>query len=67
MKQLIPLGFSRSAILRELKESGGDISIAALRLGEESMEERKENEQEEEASKMKLEQIDVSEAAVHDY
>ena len=37
MKQLLPLGFPRSAILHELNQSGGDINMAALRLTEEEV------------------------------
>ena len=37
VKKLLPLGFSRSAILHELSQSGGDIEIAATRLIEENV------------------------------
>lgn len=50
MKLLLPLGFSRGAILKELSQSDGDINVAALQLLEEK----------EKGDKMKLSSLQVS-------
>ena len=57
VKRLLPLGFSRSAILKELGRSGGDINTAALLL----IEEEEQNEREKEMNKrMKLHSLEVT-------
>ena len=61
VKRLLPLGFSRTAILKELSRSGGDINTAALLI----IEEEERNEREKEMNKrMQLYSLEVSDCYV---
>ena len=57
VKRLLPLGFTRTAILKELNKTSEDVNLIALHLLEEerkSLEEKEQNKQ-----KMKLKSLEV--------
>ena len=57
VKRLLPLGFTRAAILKELNKTSEDVNLIALHLLEEerkSLEEKEQNKQ-----KMKLKSLEV--------
>ena len=56
VKRLLPLGFTRTAILKELNKTSEDVNLIALHLLEE---ERKLLEEEQNKQKMKLKSLEV--------